>query len=137
MLNLSTRPQRSAAVLARVPGSPVAGLQPFGLSPDPQFIYRSDPYIWAFEQVTTAVRQREGLVLVTGEPGTGKTLLCRTLLSRLSERHAISVVLDPYVSFEELLTQVLQDFGVLPDKQAASGLRRHDLIATLHRFSRR
>jgi general secretion pathway protein A len=121
-------------VLAATPRGPVTALQPFGLSPDPHFIYRSDPYIWAFEQVTTAVRQREGLVLITGDPGTGKTLLCRTLLSRLSERHAISVVLDPHVSFEELLTQVLQDFGVLPDRQAAAAMPRHDLVATLHRF---
>jgi general secretion pathway protein A len=108
-------------------------MQPFGLSPDQRFIYRSDSYIWAFEQITTAVLQREGLVLVVGEPGTGKTLLCRTLLSRLSGRHPICVVVDPCVRIEELLLQMLQDFGVVqagrPDR-----LSRHDLVATLHRF---
>ena len=133
MLTALNRSPRTRSVLAP-PARGVTALQPFGLSPDPHFIYRSDPYIWAFEQVTTAVRQREGLVLITGDPGTGKTLLCRTLLSRLSERHAISVVLDPHVSFEELLTQVLQDFGVLPDRQTGATMARHDLVATLHRF---
>jgi len=88
-------------------------MQPFGLSPNPRFMYRSDAYIWAFEQITAAVRQREGLVLVTGEPGTGKTLMCRTLLSRLSGQHLVSVILDPCVRIEELLQQMLQDFGVL------------------------
>ena len=134
MLTALHRSRRTHPALATPVRSAVTALQPFGLSPDPHFIYRSDSYIWAFEQVTTAVRQREGLVLITGDPGTGKTLLCRTLLSRLSERHAISVVLDPHVSFEELLTQVLQDFGVLPDRQSAATMARHDLVATLHRF---
>jgi general secretion pathway protein A len=134
MLTIFDRREHARTALATVARKPVTALQPFGLSPDPHFIHRSDPYIWAFEQITTGVRQREGLILVTGEPGTGKTLLCRTLLSRLSDRHTISVVLDPCVRFEELLLQVLRDFGVLPDAPAAEGLRRHDLIAMLHRF---
>ena len=123
-------PQTALAPIVR---RPTALMQPFGLSPDQRFIYRSDAYIWAFEQITTAVRQREGMMLVVGEPGTGKTLLCRTLLSRLSGRHPICVVVDPCVRIEELLLQMLQDFGVvqgaLPDRMS-----RHDLVAALHRF---
>jgi general secretion pathway protein A len=127
----STAPPQTA--LAPIVRRPTALMQPFGLSPDQRFIYRSDSYIWAFEQITTAVQLREGLMLVVGEPGTGKTLLCRTLLSRLSGRHPICVVVDPCVRIEELLLQMLQDFGVVqggrPDR-----LSRHDLVATLHRF---
>jgi type II secretory pathway predicted ATPase ExeA len=123
-------PQTALAPIVR---RPTALMQPFGLSPDQRFIYRSDAYIWAFEQITTAVRQREGMMLVVGEPGTGKTLLCRTLLSRLSGRHPICVVVDPCVRIEELLFQMLQDFGVVqgarPDR-----VSRHDLVAALHRF---
>ena len=133
---LTTLFERTAAeetALAPIVRRPTALMQPFGLSPDQRFVYRSDSYIWAFEQITTAVRQREGLMLVVGEPGTGKTLLCRTLLSRLSGRHPICVVVDPCVRIEELLLQMLQDFGVVhggrPDR-----LSRHDLVATLHRF---
>jgi len=128
--------ERSAApetALAPVVRRPTALMQPFGLSPDQRFIYRSDSYIWAFEQITTAVQKREGLMLVVGEPGTGKTLLCRTLLSKLSGRHPVCVVVDPCVRIEELLLQMLQDFGVVqggfPDRPS-----RHDLVATLHRF---
>jgi general secretion pathway protein A len=126
----SAAPETALAPIVR---RPTALMQPFGLSPDQRFVYRSDAYIWAFEQITTAVRQREGLMLVVGEPGTGKTLLCRTLLSRLSDRHPICVVVDPCVRIEELLLQMLQDFGVVqgarPDR-----VSRHDLVATLHRF---
>jgi type II secretory pathway predicted ATPase ExeA len=123
-------PETALAPIAR---RPTTFMQPFGLSPDQRFIYRSDSYIWAFEQITTAVRQREGVMLVVGEPGTGKTLFCRTLLSRLSGRHPICVVVDPCVRIEELLFQMLQDFGVVhgarPDR-----VSRHDLAAALHRF---
>jgi len=133
VLTLFEHPALPETALAPVVRRPTALMQPFGLSPDQRFVYRSDAYIWAFEQITTAVRQREGVMLVVGEPGTGKTLLCRTLLSRLSDRHPICVVVDPCVRIEELLLQMLQDFGVVqgarPDR-----LSRHDLVATLHRF---
>ena len=134
MLRLFDREARRPTALATVARRPMTAMQPFGLSPDQRFIYRSDAYIWAFEQITTAVRQREGLVLVVGEPGTGKTLLCRTLLSRLSGRHPTCVVVDPCVRIEELLFQMLQDFGVLHTSGHPDRLSRHELVATLHRF---
>lgn len=135
MLTLFER--AAAAETALVPlqrSRPTAVMQPFGLSPDQRFIYRSDAYIWAFEQITTTVRQREGLVLVVGEPGTGKTLLCRTLMSRLTGHHPVCVIVDPCVSIEELILQMLQDFGVLRQGVRPERLSRHDLVATLHRF---
>jgi general secretion pathway protein A len=133
VLTLFEHPAVPETALAPVVRRPTALMHPFGLSPDQRFIYRSDAYIWAFEQISTAVRQREGLMLVVGEPGTGKTLLCRTLLSRLSDRHPICVIVDPCIRIEELLLQMLHDFGVMqgarPDR-----VSRHDLVATLHRF---
>ena len=133
MLTLFEHPAVPETALAPIVRRPTAFMQPFGLSPDQRFVYRSDAYIWAFEQITTAVRQREGLMLVVGEPGTGKTLLCRTLLSRLSGRHPICVVVDPCVRIEELLLQMLQDFGVMQEA-GPHHLTRHNLVATLHRF---
>ena len=133
MLTLFERSAAPETALAPIVRRPTVLMQPFGLSPDQRFIYRSDSYIWAFEQITTAVRQREGLMLVVGEPGTGKTLLCRTLLTRLSDRHPICVVVDPCVRIEELLLQMLQDFGVVQGGRP-NRLSRHDLVATLHRF---
>ena len=133
MLTLFEHAEVSETALAPVARRPTALMQPFGLSPDQRFIYRSDAYIWAFEQITTAVQQREGVMLVVGEPGTGKTLLCRTLLSRLSGRHPISVIVDPCVRIEELLLQMLQDFGVVQGARLGR-VSRHDLVAALHRF---
>src|SRR5262245_37403447 len=134
MLTLFDRASPPRNALAPLPRRPTATMQPFGLSPDQRFIYRSDAYIWAFEQITTTVRQREGLVLVVGEPGTGKTLLCRTLMARLAGHHPTCVIVDPCVRIEELILQMLQDFGVLRQGVRLERLNRHDLVATLHRF---
>jgi type II secretory pathway predicted ATPase ExeA len=133
MLTLFGDQQAAATALAPVRRRRLAAVAPFGLSPDPRFMYRSNAYLWAFEQITTAVRQREGLVLVTGEAGTGKTLLCRTLLSRLSDRALVSVVLDPCVKIEELLGKILHDFGVLRGRNERRHTR-HELVEMLHEF---
>ena len=62
MLTLFGSHDRSDIALTRVARKPVTRMQPFGLSPNPRFMYRSDAYIWAFEQITAAVRQRERLL---------------------------------------------------------------------------
>ncbi len=53
---------------------------PFSLAPDPRFLFASASHSAALAQVAYAVQRREPLVVITGEIGTGKTLLCRTVL---------------------------------------------------------
>ena len=53
---------------------------PFSLTPDLRFSYHSRSHSNALEQVTAALRRREGLIVVTGAIGTGKTMLCRSML---------------------------------------------------------
>jgi general secretion pathway protein A len=113
---------------------------PFNLTPDLRFVYHSRSHSRALEQVTSALRRREGLIVVTGEIGTGKTMLCRTLLETFSEaRTFLSVILDPGLSASDLLQQVLADFGLIPppDKNRREPLPdvpRHQLVTTLQQF---
>src|SRR5262249_37668018 len=66
--------------------------------------------------VTTAVERREGLVLITGGPGTGKTTPCRALVPHLGSDTRLSPIPSPLVSGNELLSQIVGDFGlVFPD----------------------
>src|ERR671931_543291 len=77
---------------------------PFSLTPDLRFVYHSRSHSRAVEQVTSALRRREGLIVVTGEIGTGKTMLCRTLLETFNEaRTFLSVILDPGLTATDLL----------------------------------
>jgi general secretion pathway protein A len=91
------------------------------------------------EQVTSALRRREGLIVLTGEIGAGKTMLCRMLLDTFNEaRTFLSVILDPGLSVSDLLYQVLIDFGLVAARQKRreplSDATRHELVATLQQF---
>src|SRR5882672_9011856 len=77
--------------------------RPFSLTPDLRFTYHSRSHTNALEQITQALRRREGLVVVTGEVGTGKTMLCRALLETFEARTFLSVILDPLLTVEDLL----------------------------------
>jgi general secretion pathway protein A len=116
---------------------PFFGLReaPFGLAPDPRFLFASASHSAALAQVTYALERREPLVVVTGEIGTGKTLLCRTVLQRLERKTFLSIINDPLLERDELLKQLLQDFGAIPKgRAAATAASRHDLADTLHTF---
>ena len=108
---------------------------PFGLNPDPRFLFESRSHAAALELVLQAFRRRETLVIVTGEIGTGKTVLCRTVLQRLPRRTFLSVITNPLLDSTDLLKQVLEDFGILSKER--DGLARashHDLVRTLEQF---
>ncbi len=113
--------------------------RPFSLTPDLRFAYHSRSHTHALEQVTSALRRREGLVVVTGAIGTGKTMLCRSMLESFESRTFLSVILDPGLEVEDLLRQVLTDFGIISgiDAPAAgpmSEVTRHQFVSTLQQF---
>lgn len=109
----------------------------FGQSLDQRFFYPSQSHMTARTEVRRALQQREGLVVVTGTSGTGKTLLCRTLLQELEPGACASIVLDPRITIEDLLLHVLADFGVInsPGQIALAGApTRHQLMRALQHF---
>lgn len=109
----------------------------FSLTPDLRFVYHSQSHTHAVEEVTAALRRREGLIVVTGEVGTGKTMLCRTLLETFETRTFQSVILDPLLTVEDLLYQVLIDFGLIgrgKKREPFSDVTRHSLVTTLQKF---
>lgn len=113
--------------------------RPFSLTPDLRFAYQSRSHTKALEQVTEALQRREGLVVITGEIGTGKTMLCRALLGTFEPRTFLSVILDPCLTVDDLLHRVLVDFGLIaenarPNAAPATEATRHQLVTTLQRF---
>jgi len=97
---------------------------PFGQTSDPRFFYPSPSHARAFEDLSRAVQRRESICALTGEIGTGKTTLCRTILHHLP-RHTVSAfVHEPAVSREDLLKMVLVDFGAVAVDEIAGGRLR-------------
>src|SRR6476646_8485778 len=86
---------------------------PFSLAPNPRYLFESASHTHALQQLAYAIERREPLLVVTGEIGTGKTLLCRTVLQRQSGRTFVSVIQNPMLGCDDLLKQMLQDFGIV------------------------
>jgi len=111
---------------------------PFTLTPDPRFLYRSESHEEAITLLQQAIRRKEGFIVLTGDIGTGKTTSCRALLEQLDASVFTSLILNPFLSVEELLREVLLDFGVVSREGVRSGriatASKHDLISTLHEF---
>ena len=112
--------------------------KPFSLTPDPKFLYRSPSHANAFELLQYAIRRREGFVVVTGDIGTGKTTLCRALLEDIDRNTFTALVLNPFMSEEDLLKRILQDFGVISREDVKRGQLSHvtkqELIDALYEF---
>ena len=85
-----------------------------------------------------AIRRREGLIVLTGDIGTGKTTLCRAVLKQLDRKTFTTFVPDPFLSREDLLKMLLVDFGVMSVEDLKMGrLRgasRADLNYVLNEF---
>jgi general secretion pathway protein A len=108
---------------------------PFTLTPNPRFLFFSHSHAAALDQIATAFRRRESIMIITGEIGTGKTLLCRAVLDRLDPRTFLSVVSDPLLGADDLLLQVAEDFGVLRGAAArAASATRHAVFGALQQF---
>src|SRR5918999_3913232 len=107
------------------------GEKPFSLSPDPRFLFRSPAHGPAFDELHAGIQRREGLIVLTGEIGTGKTTLCRSVLQHLDRRTFATFVPDPFVSREDLLKMLLVDFGVVSIDDVKSGRLRNASRAEL------
>ncbi len=110
----------------------------FSLSADPRFLFRSPAHAPAFDALLAGIRRREGLIVLTGEIGTGKTTLCRSVLQHLDRRTFSAFVPDPFVSREDLLKTLLVDFGVISLRDLTrgrfQGATRSDLSFLLYEF---
>lgn len=103
--------------------------KPFNLTPDPRFLYLSQKHREAFAHLQYAIDNRSGFVMVSGEVGTGKTTICRTLINQLDANTELAFVFNPMMSPKELLRSINQDFGI-----ASRGDTIKELIDELNEY---
>lgn len=85
---------------------------PFAPTPDPKFLFQSARHREALAQLIYGVRERKGFIVLSGEIGTGKTTLLRTLLERLDRQTHVAYVHNSALEIEGLLEYILNDWGV-------------------------
>lgn len=90
------------------------GLQdhPFRMTPDTDYFYPSAQHKAALETLKYGILKREGFLVLTGQPGLGKTLLIRLLLKELPPEVLTAMVLTPTLGPRELLEALLEDLGL-------------------------
>jgi MSHA biogenesis protein MshM len=85
---------------------------PFTLTPNTQFFFGLPSHNEALKVLTTALRSGEGFIKVTGEVGTGKTLVCRKLLNNMAKGFVSAYIPNPYLSPSELRHAVASELQV-------------------------
>jgi len=85
---------------------------PFSLTPDPRFLFMSQRHREALAHLLYGMGDRGGFVLLTGEVGTGKTTLCRTLLEQVPEAVEVALVLNPKQTALELVASLCDELKI-------------------------
>jgi general secretion pathway protein A len=87
--------------------------KPFNLTPDPRFIYLSKNHREAFAHLLYGINNRAGFILLTGEVGSGKTTVLRSLLSQLNGDHyRTALIFNPCLSSPELIQNINREFAI-------------------------
>ncbi len=85
---------------------------PFGITPDTSFIYSADAHQEALNTLLIGLSTGEGFIKITGEVGTGKTLLLRRFLTTLTEDHVVAYLPNPMLEPRVLLIAVAEELGL-------------------------
>ena len=90
---------------------------PFGLTPDTSYAYTCATHQAALNTLLVAVRNGEGFIKITGEVGTGKTLLCRKFLAALDVTYSSAYIPNPYLEPRTLLLALAEELNVMLPKR--------------------
>ncbi|RPJ01806.1 MAG: ATPase [Deltaproteobacteria bacterium] len=103
--------------------------KPFEIAPDPRFLYLSESHREALAHLIYAVKERKGFTVITGEVGTGKTVLIQTLLSRLDGKTRTAYLFNPKLGPTDFLSYICEDLGL-------KGIKRYkgQTLNILHSF---
>lgn len=109
---------------------------PFNITPDTSFYFASNSYKEALSTLLFAINSGEGFIKITGEVGTGKTLLCRKLMSSLGENYKIAYVPNPYLEPQSLLMVLADELGIELPENSSQHVVLKQLNLGLLRFAR-
>ena len=96
--------------------------RPFKLVPDPEYYYLSKSHEEAMAHLTYALSQGDGFVEITGEVGTGKTMMCRVFLENLDDQTEAAYIFNPRLSPRQLLKTINSEFGIAADADDSKAL---------------
>ncbi len=106
--------------------------KPFSITPDPRYLYLSERHAEALAHLLYGVSEAGGFVQLTGEVGTGKTTIVRSLLGQIPKNAEIALILNPRMTAPEFMLTICEELGIgLPDRAVAS---LKDLVDILNHY---
>ncbi|MDI6795512.1 MAG: AAA family ATPase [Desulfatibacillaceae bacterium] len=90
---------------------------PFRPTPDPRYLYLSAAHQEALDHLIYGIAERKGFVMITGGVGTGKTTLLRALLNDLDEKTGTALLLNPFLSEDDLFPTLCDEFAIPAPKE--------------------
>jgi len=102
---------------------------PFTLTPNTDFFLDLDGHHQALEVVQLALESSEGFIMITGEVGTGKTLLCRRLLNTVSDDFVTAYIPNPFLTPDGLLLALAEELGLDVDQEKG----RHHVLGEINK----
>src|SRR5689334_18799650 len=95
--------------------------KPFAITPDPRYLYLSERHAEALAHLLYGINEAGGFVQLTGEVGTGKTMVIRSLLGQLPQNADIALILNPRITPAEFLLTICEELGLfMRDEDTAS-----------------
>ena len=106
--------------------------KPFAITPDPRYLYLSERHAEALAHLLYGINEAGGFVQLTGEVGTGKTTIVRSLLAQTPKNAEIALILNPKMTATEFLLTICEELGIGVPDSAAESLK--DLVDILSRY---
>ncbi len=95
--------------------------KPFAITPDPRYLYLSERHAEALAHLLYGINEAGGFVQLTGEVGTGKTTIVRSLLAQTPKNAEIALILNPRMTAPEFLLTICEELGIgVPDAACGS-----------------
>jgi general secretion pathway protein A len=105
--------------------------KPFSITPDPRYLYLSERHAEALAHLLYGINESGGFIQLTGEVGTGKTTVVRTLLSRVPQHADVAVILNPRVTPVEFLLTICEELGLGLDEANRNSVK--EMVDALNR----
>jgi general secretion pathway protein A len=106
--------------------------KPFSITPDPRYLYLSERHAEAMAHLLYGINEAGGFVQLTGEVGTGKTTIVRSLLAQTPKNAEIALILNPKMTAPEFLLTICEELGIGVPDSATESLK--DLVDILSQY---
>src|ERR1700745_57150 len=97
--------------------------KPFAITPDPRYLYLSERHAEALAHLLYGINEAGGFVQLTGEVGTGKTTIVRSLLAQTPKNAEIALILNPKMTAPEFLRTICEEPGLDVPEPALTSLK--------------